>query len=355
MSTYLTAALQHKAKAERGNNGEVIVASIWLALYLLMVVGALFAKQHGSVVLLVLSAAVLGGWGVLGARGKKHANPIVKSRKSFARVSPKNIAPTTLLLFVASTWTAPSLASPLPPTSVTGDVLAQFWQTATDPASIGPGDVITAPSQFVSGSGFGSASAGYAISLVPFISVRTDAVTPDAAHQSHAVSEITLQYFFSINGPRAGEIVPVIVTAQAFFAGSFTGNVTTNGISADLGFALNSSSANLLFHDQGGSFTSKDTVNLISGDVYIVNMFADLESIARGPGRATGEATIDPVFTVDPNFADAGLFSLGFSDGIENVAQSATPLPGALPLFATVLGGWGVLGWRRKKKTRIAA
>jgi hypothetical protein len=36
-------------------------------------------------------------------------------------------------------------------------------------------------------------------------------------------------------------------------------------------------------------------------------------------------------------------------------AASATPLPAALPLFASGLGGLGFLGWRRKKKTAIAA
>jgi hypothetical protein len=29
-----------------------------------------------------------------------------------------------------------------------------------------------------------------------------------------------------------------------------------------------------------------------------------------------------------------------------------TPLPAALPLFATGLGGLGLLGWRRKRKAR---
>ena len=29
---------------------------------------------------------------------------------------------------------------------------------------------------------------------------------------------------------------------------------------------------------------------------------------------------------------------------------AATPLPAALPLFATGLGGLGLLGWRRKRK-----
>ena len=34
---------------------------------------------------------------------------------------------------------------------------------------------------------------------------------------------------------------------------------------------------------------------------------------------------------------------------------SATPLPAALPLFATGLGAMGLLGWRRKRKAQAAA
>src|SRR5450759_5859565 len=33
----------------------------------------------------------------------------------------------------------------------------------------------------------------------------------------------------------------------------------------------------------------------------------------------------------------------------------ATPLPGALPLFATGLGALGLLGWRRKRKAAAVA
>ena len=39
-----------------------------------------------------------------------------------------------------------------------------------------------------------------------------------------------------------------------------------------------------------------------------------------------------------------------FGNGI-----SATPLPAALPLFATGLGAMGLLGWRRKRKAKAAA
>ena len=34
---------------------------------------------------------------------------------------------------------------------------------------------------------------------------------------------------------------------------------------------------------------------------------------------------------------------------------TATPLPAALPLFATGLGALGLLGWRRKKKAAALA
>ena len=38
------------------------------------------------------------------------------------------------------------------------------------------------------------------------------------------------------------------------------------------------------------------------------------------------------------------------------LSEAETPLPGALPLFATGLGAFGLLGWRRKKKkSSIAA
>ena len=40
--------------------------------------------------------------------------------------------------------------------------------------------------------------------------------------------------------------------------------------------------------------------------------------------------------------------------GLDNVSVTATPLPAALPLFATGLGALGLLGWRRKRKNSAA-
>ncbi len=77
MSIDLTAALQRKAKVEPDSDGDVTVASVWLAFYLLMIVGAPFVNRNGFGPVLALFAAVLAGWGVLGWRRKKKAPALV--------------------------------------------------------------------------------------------------------------------------------------------------------------------------------------------------------------------------------------------------------------------------------------
>jgi hypothetical protein len=47
-------------------------------------------------------------------------------------------------------------------------------------------------------------------------------------------------------------------------------------------------------------------------------------------------------------------FQFGARSGIGTIG-TATPLPAALPLFATGLAGLGLLGWRRKRKAQAVA
>jgi hypothetical protein len=68
-------------------------------------------------------------------------------------------------------------------------------------------------------------------------------------------------------------------------------------------------------------------------------------------------------FTASAASTTLGFFNgntIGSLNGLDNVtvtdqgAVSATPLPAALPLFASGLGAMGLFGWRRKRKN-IAA
>jgi hypothetical protein len=54
-------------------------------------------------------------------------------------------------------------------------------------------------------------------------------------------------------------------------------------------------------------------------------------------------------------FSTAGLYGVQRGNFVSEVSlivteEAVTPLPAALPLFATGLGGLGLLGWRRKRK-----
>jgi hypothetical protein len=57
-------------------------------------------------------------------------------------------------------------------------------------------------------------------------------------------------------------------------------------------------------------------------------------------------------------FEDGGGGSIDFDDMVVRITDppiTTTPLPGALPLFATGLGALGLLGWRRKRKNTSPA
>jgi hypothetical protein len=78
----------------------------------------------------------------------------------------------------------------------------------------------------------------------------------------------------------------------------------------------------------------------------------------ESPSAYTGDTaflTTSPVFDEACNFF-CGLFgnNLRNPGGNWTSVVSATPLPAALPLFASGLGALGMLGWRRKRKALTA-
>jgi hypothetical protein len=105
-----------------------------------------------------------------------------------------------------------------------------------------------------------------------------------------------------------------------------------------------------------------DTFSVSSGE--IIPATEDF-TVEFAPGKwlgfstATGRACLVTSFpnstgdTGSPclNFSVANEGGLGVMDQSFSAADiTATPIPAALPLFATGLGGLGLIGWRRKRK-----
>ncbi|MGA7790657.1 MAG: VPLPA-CTERM sorting domain-containing protein, partial [Xanthobacteraceae bacterium] len=104
--------------------------------------------------------------------------------------------------------------------------------------------------------------------------------------------------------------------------------------------------------DASGTFViSTDAV----GDITSWLLTADI------PGsyyliRTSNLAVTDGVFDVGTFGTIDNTLNEGFNTEDTGVwTPSTTPLPAALPLFASGLGAIGLLGWRRKRKAQAAA
>jgi uncharacterized protein (TIGR03118 family) len=131
--------------------------------------------------------------------------------------------------------------------------------------------------------------------------------------------------------------------------GNFLGRVATNGsLASPWGVAL----APAGFGQFGGDLlvgnfaTNSISVFDLSGDLLgtiAINGPGGLLALQFGNGQNGGNT--DTLYFTDE------------SDGLFGAIDSptATPLPAALPLFATGIGGLGLLGWRRKRKAQALA
>jgi hypothetical protein len=102
------------------------------------------------------------------------------------------------------------------------------------------------------------------------------------------------------------------------------------------------------------SYTVASDFLFSTNTLYNVRLQVGLSDTVSGTGTDSIFAFIDPSFTIDdPN---SGAYSIFFSEGFGSGAPApgATPLPAALPLFASGLGALGLLGWRRKRKNAAA-
>ena len=160
------------------------------------------------------------------------------------------------------------------------------------------------------------------------------------------------------------DITGVTGTVGGISVSTFTGTWGSNGDQISSGLYLNPhQGANPVYNDGNGP-----------------NVF----TVQNPPGSGGWNAEIDNLFypSLDPKLDYIGGITLLLSDGASYYVSAncsnptscpgsyydvmgspvitfndtaPTPLPAALPLFATGLGALGLLGWRRKRKTQAAA
>jgi len=141
---------------------------------------------------------------------------------------------------------------------------------------------------------------------------------------------------------------PTATTTTWTASGNGTGSLHDDG-AGDFGGAYNNSGSGL--SNPGGNILkfSITAAGLLLSD-FITNGNGNLFAVDIG-GICTGTGTTSPSCGMG---VSTGIAYADTTDNMINLLSS-TPLPAALPLFATGLGAMGLFGWRRKRKTQAVA
>jgi hypothetical protein len=110
------------------------------------------------------------------------------------------------------------------------------------------------------------------------------------------------------------------------------------------GAAFDPTTDAFLNHNEGGTSTALGSFQLNPG-------FISVNPFSFSQGSNSLEITLQGGNDVE---SGGRLVITGGAPTTLSAPLSATPLPAALPLFATGLGALGLLGWRRRRKSQLA-
>ena len=195
-------------------------------------------------------------------------------------------------------------------------------------------------------------NASGSITTSPFVNIQTTS-TALGSYLGGQSSEGVLTYYFSAIGGTPGASVTVDVQTNLMTSASAEpapGSTAFYAFSEiDVGPTLEETVCTDPTQCANSQFNGTLQLTVNSGDVVEVHFEVISESNVAFTGTASASA--DPLISIDPTTLDPQLYSIVLSDGVGNgLALTTTPLPAALPLFASGLSAMGLLGWRRKKR-----
>jgi hypothetical protein len=195
----------------------------------------------------------------------------------------------------------------------------------------------------------GGADSGL-VTYAPFAGVSGRAFGQGLTDSANVLG--VLNYSFEVTGGTPGTVVPVDINTVLKAI-----PISIGIVFSEIDITANTSAGVTICNTSCGgetSFIGTLQVSALSGAVNTVHLEIEVGG-ARGNqfDFDGGMASADPYIYIAPTFPNADDFSIEVSPNIGNVP--ATPLPAALPLFATGLGALGLCGWRRKRKAQAIA
>lgn len=175
-----------------------------------------------------------------------------------------------------------------------------------------------------------------------------------------AINDGTVTAYFAGSAAHFTEVIGMMVNGIPTGITGLTDNLSRIGNSLVLG-NVHAGDTIVLF-DQISLQNTGDTWYSNSA----LNVIRDTNVNAGQHVYSTAYDGLNPLFTGIPAGVYVGFEDLRRNAGsnfdyldetvvVTNVATNATPLPAALPLFASGIGGLVLLGWRRKRKAASGA
>jgi len=205
------------------------------------------------------------------------------------------------------------------------------------------GVVIDDPLSCSAGGGVATAT------LTPFAGVSTSAT---AGADMSAGGFAALNYDFEIVGGNAGDVVPLLITANLVT----TANSASDGFARILVTTSLSSTEEVACINEGGctqtGFSGTFGISAESGSANTINLEA-VSGQVSSLGAEDSSASVDPLIEIDPSFAGAANYSIVLSPGVANAVQSASAVPE--PSYGLFIGALGVLAGaiRRRRGAQL--